>query len=70
MLRGLKMMMNFYCSEKEDKTNRFDSEVGTRLRTNQNKTMAKPQNNAKHGEGHADDEEAPGGDQAAADEDQ
>ena len=36
-------MMNFYCSEKEDKTNRFDSEVGTRLRTNQNKTMAKPQ---------------------------
>ena len=51
-------MMNFYCSEKEDKTNRFDSELGTRLRTNQNKTMAKPQNNAKHGEGHAAHQEA------------
>jgi hypothetical protein len=36
------------------------------------KTMAKPhwQNNSKHGEGHADDEEAQEGDQAAAVEDQ
>jgi hypothetical protein len=52
------MMMNFYCSEKHDKTNWFDSDWGTR----QNKiTRAKPQNNSKYGEGHTDHEEAQAG---------
>jgi hypothetical protein len=65
------MMMHFYCFEKHDKTNRFDSDWGTRQNKIENKiehnlARAKP----KHGEGHADHEEAQAGDQAAAVEDQ
>ena len=56
------MMMNFYCSEKHDKTNWFQTKI--------EHNKGKPQNNTKHGEGHADHEEAQAGDQAAAVEDQ
>ena len=43
LLRLKNMTTNFYCSEKHDKTSRFDSGWGTRQ-------------NSKHGEGHADHE--------------
>ena len=65
-------MMNFYCSEKHDKTNWFDSEadwgtVQNKVEHNKGKTTEQHQT---HGEGHADHEEAQAGDQAAAVEDQ
>jgi hypothetical protein len=57
------MMMNFYCSDKHVKTNRFDSDWG-QYETNRTQQGHNHRTSTNHGEGHADHEEAQAGVQA------